>query len=299
MPKSVLLYIATALLLVQLFSLSNETVNLSLNIFSFAAILTIGVAHGSIDHVLFNNKRNISQSVFILIYLLTLLANVALWLLLPEFALLFFLVFSAYHFGQSQFVELKIPRKWLSKILYFSWGAAILSGLIYFNRQEINELFFDSISSSTTFQLLLAESGTLLILFSAIFLITSLVLRKLQYVSTQNLALEMVQIILILASFYLFPVIIGFSLYFIILHSFRVLLQEYDYLKESAKIKSILQFVKLLLPFTLLSSVGLGLMVMAVYFFKIQLNLPVQLLILTSAITLPHVLVMEYFYSSK
>lgn len=299
MPKSVFLYIAAALLLLQLFSLSNETVNLSLNIFSFAAILTIGVAHGSIDHVLFSIKRDISQPVFILIYLLTLLANVVLWLLLPEFALLFFLVFSAYHFGQSQFVELKIPRKRLSKVLYFSWGAAILSGLIYFNSQEINELFFESISSSNNFQLLLAESGTLLIVFTTIFLITSLIVRGLHFISAQNLALEMVQILLILASFYLFPVIIGFSLYFIILHSFRVLLQEYDYLNESAKIKSTLQFIKLLLPFTLLSSVGLGLIVMAVYFFEIQLNLPVQLLILTSAITLPHVLVMEYFYSSK
>ena len=111
MPKSVFIYIATALLILQLISLSNETVNLSLTIFSFAAILTIGVAHGSIDHLLFSIKKDISQPLFIVIYLLTLLANVAMWFILPEFALLFFLVFSAYHFGQSQFVDLKIPKQ--------------------------------------------------------------------------------------------------------------------------------------------------------------------------------------------
>lgn len=299
MPKSVFIFIAAALLLLQLFSLSNETVNLSLNIISFAAILTIGVAHGSIDHVLFNIKRKVSQPFFISIYLFTLLANIVLWLILPEIALFFFLIFSAYHFGQSQFIELSISRKWLSTILYFSWGAAILSGLIYFNQQEINELFFESISNSKSFRLLIEKSEILLILFSSVFFIESLILRKLQLITTQNLALEMIQFMLIIVTFYLFPVIIGFTLYFIILHSFRVLLQEYDYLKASFKIKSTFQFIKLLLPFTLLSAVGLGLISLVLFFFDIKINLPVQLLILTSAITLPHVLVMEFFYSSK
>lgn len=300
MPKSVFLFLAVTLILLQLFSLSIDSLRTSIDLLSLVAILTLGVAHGSIDHLLFGMKNNkTNKTHFIIIYLAVLAANFVLWYILSEIALFLFLAFSAYHFGQSQFIELNIKQKVLSKALYFSWGASILAGLIYFNSNEVNKLFYDPVSNSNVFESIINNIELYFTLFGIAALLISIYLLINKSISIQTFGLELLQYLIIISAFYLFPIVLGFSLYFIILHSFRVLLQEYDFLKKSYRIKNVFQFVKLLFPFTLISVIGLGLILSSVYFFDLKIALPYLLIALTSAVTIPHALVMEVFYYKK
>lgn len=297
MPKSVFLFLAISLVLLQLISLSDPTLDLALNVLSFTLILTLGIAHGSIDHLLFVDKRHSSKNQFILFYLLILSANFALWFILPKFALYLFLLVSAYHFGQSQLIEFNINQKVLSKAFYISWGSAIITALIAFNAEEINQLFMTHEGEQSFFPPILTDSPLICYSFSALFILmgTFLVFKK--TIELEQFLLELVQLTIILVSFYLFPVLIGFSLYFIILHSFRVLIQEYRFLKRSRKTRGLMQFTQLLLPFTLISIGGLALTLGIIHLFEINISLPFLLLALTSSVTLPHVFVMDIFYA--
>ena len=72
------------------------------NIISLAAIMFFGVPHGAIDHKIhlkFSKKSSVGK--FILIYVSVGLAFLLWWLLMPLKALLFFIILSAYHFGQE------------------------------------------------------------------------------------------------------------------------------------------------------------------------------------------------------
>jgi hypothetical protein len=103
----------------------------------------------------------------------------------------------------------------------------------------------------------------------------------------------------ILLAFYFFPVVIGFSLYFIILHSLKVLFQEFDFLKSEGTIKKISQFFTLLLPFTLVSIIGIALTLGAIDLFQLDVSVSIILIALVSSVTLPHSFVMEAFYRIK
>ena len=77
---------------------------------------------------------------------------------------------------------------------------------------------------------------------------------------------------LIHLSFYTLPVIIGFTLYFTTLHSTRVLVEEFDYLKERKKIFNFGQFFKLLFPYSFLSGIGGAFLLMASYWNWISIS---------------------------
>lgn len=299
MPKSVFIYICSCVLLLQLFSLSSEPVNQVINAIAITGILTIGIAHGSIDHVLFLKNRKLGILKFLLVYLAILLLNFVLWFIFPLTALLLFLIFSAYHFGQSQLVELKMRGQLLKKLSYIIWGTTVLSALLFFNEQEVSALFAQTSPELNSFGLILPYVKAVFygsLLAMGIIFIYQLLKGQL---SVNKVGLELIQLSLILISFYLFPVILGFSLYFIILHSFRVLVQEYQFLRRESKVNNKKEFTQLLMPFTLTSIFGLGLITFAVFYFNIPISFPYLLVALTSAVTIPHAMVMEVFYTAK
>ena len=76
-------------------------------------ILSIGISHGSLDHL--KGKRLLqvlgikSQFIFYFGYIFVALVTIFVWLLFPSFLLILFLVIAAYHFGKedSEFINKK------------------------------------------------------------------------------------------------------------------------------------------------------------------------------------------------
>ena len=77
------------------------------------------------------------------------------------------------------------------------------------------------------------------------------------------------------------------------------MMDEFDYLKQKRVNFILSDFLKLLVPYTLLSIVMIGATLWGVHLEIVAFSNPFLLLVLISAITLPHTFVMELFYRSK
>ena len=77
----------------------------SILIVSLLLILSIGISHGSLDHVKGKKLLKIlgikSSAIFYLGYIFVGLITIFIWFLFPKFLLLLFLIVAAYHFGKE------------------------------------------------------------------------------------------------------------------------------------------------------------------------------------------------------
>ena len=300
MTKVIFLFFASFFLLLAIFS-GNFQLSLEKQLFySLALIFIFGIPHGAIDHVIFLHRRAISKWKFYFSYLGGVLINILLWIYFPAIAFFLFLLLSAYHFGQSQLSHYAI-KGFTNKLLYFSWGLALLLGMLSLNQVEILKM----ITQMEDFeQLSIFLSGSLLAISFYFFLALTVLLLLRNWwqknLKTDQFFMELLVYALAFVSFFVFPLLIGFTLYFIVLHSIKVLGEEYDFVNRYLKNHiSIGRFVQLLLPFSMLSLGGLILIYFLTQSSFLQFPFGYVLLIMISSITMPHAFVMEYFYRFK
>ena len=265
-------------------------------IFAISLIFTVGIAHGSIDNYLLKKKYNFSNFKFYTLYLTPVFLYSVMWLIFPKVSFCVFLILSAYHFGESQFSDYKIQSK-LNFIFYFIWGSMLMSSLILFNNDELISL---SKTYNSSLFLFIYSSSLIKYLFY-ISSITSLIilvfLSTFRIITVQDFTTEFFHYFLILLTFHLFPIIISFTLYFIFIHSFRSLNHEYLYLKSQKIIFSLKDFLLILLPHTLIAQFFILFFFSLVAFNVINITFSIAALIIISAITIPHVVVMSTFYN--
>ncbi len=299
MKKVPFYFIACVLILLQLEQLNSQVLTSIQNAICIFLILTLGISHGAVDHLLYNAQEKVRLSKFVIFYLIAAFVNTMIWFVSLDLALLLFLCISAYHFGQSQFIEYSFRRNLYSNILYFSWGAWIIVGLVLFNQTEIEIAINQQFITMAILNHIMYYGLHYFIFFGLITVcLFTLKFARLQ-LSFHGLLLEIVQLALIFIAFSLFSTLLGFTLYFIILHSFRVLNQEFHYLWKTLNLKNLFQFIRLLMPFTMLALFGLVVILLTWMYFDLNISLPLLALILISNITLPHSYVMDGFYHSR
>lgn len=268
-------------------------------IWAVVFIALLGIPHGAIDHIIYLEGTQSNPLKFYSFYFGLMGVYTIAWIFLPTWSMAAFLALSAYHFGQSQFTEIiKIPER--KKIaLYISWGTSILAGLIFYNRSEIAELSAaipDLAAVNVAFENA-ALYGIMTIagaVVTAVILIDSFRKRE---ITAQRFAMELYTFAFIHFVFYALPLVVGFTLYFVILHSSKVLIEEFTYLRKMRVNFNVKKFVRLLLPYTLVSLVGGGFLMAISMSGAIDISAVLLSFILISVLTLPHSVVMENFYS--
>jgi len=264
----------------------------------FPLIVLLGIPHGAIDNVLYMREKKLSLVTFISVYLILVLGNALLWFIKPELAYLGFLFLSAYHFGQSQFSHYLNNKKIINKLTYLCWGISVLSGLIFFNLKEIEAIMSEHQDFITLKSIHDKETIRYLFILSTAFTlgILSFLTGTLQ-IKKATFFMEMLLLVSIFVSFTLLPLIIGFTFYFVILHSLKVLREEYAYLTFDDHSFGIRKFLNILAPFTLLSVFGIALLFVLIATKVLNFSYGYILLITISSITLPHAFVMNKFYN--
>ena len=298
MTRAIFVFISSCLLLTPVIYNAGEVSSSLQMIFCLPFLLVLGIPHGAIDNVLYMRNNNVSNARFILVYLIFVGCNVILWILIPGVAYVLFLLLSAYHFGQSQYTHYFARQNLPHQIFFLFWGIAILSGMIYFNIAEIQQIMqnydefavFSSFHQPSMMAYLFGGSLIATILSMIVFCVN-------KDLKLESLFMEILILGLILLCFYLMPLMIGFTLYFVILHSFKVLREEYSFLRSEKIVQSTTGFVKLVAPFTLFSIAGIALLFGLIYLEIWSLSYGYMLLIVISSITLPHVFVMNQFYN--
>ena len=296
MKAHIFAYIAVNFVLLHLVSLQNALLDQVIYVLCTLGILTLGIAHGAIDNILYGTKPGKSNMQFIGKYVIVIFLFAALWTLLPNLAFIIFLIASAYHFGQSQLTDYVQKSSVTSKLLFLSWGSIVILLLFHFNSHSFLGLQEGHSQVSATTNHLIQNSGYYLLGSGTLCATAFLYTIKKNQLNIQVLFKELYVLTLITFSMYLFPPFIAFSLFFVFIHSFRVVLQEFDYCQESLEIKSLGQFVKLFLPLTTVSVIGTIAVILLVYGLGKTEIIPYVLLILLSCLTIPHALVMDRFY---
>lgn len=242
----------------------------------FVGMLLIGIPHGALDYKLgvLSKNQNINLS-FVLKYLAIMAAVYAIWLLSPMISLLLFILYSAWHFGQTDIAEWKID----SPFIGFLWGLLFFTALLSSHVTELNQIL-QSLEIGV-----LSDSPVWKLLFLGAIVSALLISLRVRNISLTILTL------LLCVSYYM-PVVIAFSIYFVFHHSWM----GWTHLKVSLHQTNSSLFVSAL-PF----NAG-ALLLFAVLFMNVGESFTFNLamiFVFISCISFPHVFCMHFFYKNR
>jgi len=252
-------------------------------------MLSIGIPHGSVDHIIAfinpNARKFDSKLIFYVVYLSLIVFNIILWVLSPFLGLLVFLIISCYHFGETQVIGYN-PTD--NKILNFVIGANILLSLFLNNIVELQEILY--ILPQFASLDLSGFDSVFFLLISVAILMLSIVNFKIK----RKVPLY-AEITILYMVFFHTDLLTSFALYFGFCHSLPMLMLEF----KEFKTDSFMKFYIKTLPFTILSII-FGFLL---YQFNNDLltsdNLILFVFIIISSLTLPHVFIMKDFVKDK
>ncbi|MEL7003114.1 MAG: Brp/Blh family beta-carotene 15,15'-dioxygenase [Bacteroidota bacterium] len=289
-------FLTTLLLLVGVI-LWDGLLNYTPQIF-LVSIFLVGIPHGAVDHLIFFKKKKVpgrSLLKFYSQYIGLIFIVGIVWYFFPGFSFLTFLVISAYHFGQSQLYYFRV-KKWFGHVLYLVWGIFVLSSIILFNFAEC-QLIFESfewfnapkvLSPTVLMAFYLVSGATLCVGFIGAYLTHSITSREVFF--------ETLLVIILIVMSVKATAVFTFTVYFGLWHSFKSLILEYEEVKTI--IQTPLRFILALLPFTLMALIGLiGAYYLLTFNFT-DISPYMVFIVIISALTVPHLLVMDKLYGS-
>ena len=262
-------------------------------------ILTIGVSHGSLDHVkgkkLFNILNIKKISIFYFLYTLIAISVIIIWIIIPSVSLMIFLLVASFHFGKEDTQFLISENSYFNQLLFFLKGLLIILAPMFFHFNETitifkfllvdNEIFYSTLEFIEVNKIL--PIGIILSTLSCVYLF----LRKFE-IKKFVIFLDFFSILIL--NYYLSP-LVAFTIYFCFLHSIRhsiTLIYEID--KNDFK-NGLKVFSKKVLPLTILTAIfcliGLYLLNNNYDFNSSILKI---IFIGLASLTFPHIL-LEYF----
>ena len=262
------------------------------------AIVGLGIPHGALDHILFLQNHRMPTWLFYLQYLVVMCACMLIWVAFPVIALILFLIVSAIHFGQAQFSEMQLDSELLKTTLSTFWGISMIAAIFFYNYSDIILLLqgIDELQPMTT----ILSFKTCGLLTGLSLSVTSILLLTIAF-REQHWGAFFREIFLLLTihlAFYLLPYLIAFTLFFVIVHSVRVLGQEYRVMSALLGRQSTFAFVRKLLPNTVVS-IGFGLLFLLANSYVGWFSTSFVLIGLVAVATVPHAWVMDDFYKRR
>ncbi len=246
-------------------------------------LITVGIPHGAVDHLLASgNLHGKIKLNFIIKYLGAAFMYFILWLLFPNIALLFFLIYSIWHFGQADIKEWKIQNN--NGFKNWIWGGILLGIILYGHSVETNIILKNM--GVELFQINEKTGKNISISLTFLAFIWGFLERK----------LAMILSCVFLAISIQLPLITAFGLYFIGQHS----IHGWGHLKKGLNVNNTSLYLRAL-PFTL----GAFLLFFILYIFiekrfltEFQSQIITVFFIFTSCISFPHILTMNVFYKN-
>lgn len=262
----------------------------------FFLIFTFGMIHGSNDMLIVNKLTNLKKTSFIktlAIYLLIVSTAVLIFYWLPGVALILFVCFSAYHFGEQHWEEsLESITNTSKRLYFFAYGLFVLFMVFYFNEASV-KMIVNEISGMTLNQLytehVLITLGVFMLSFLAVML-------RQKEIKLNTVITELFTLLVLVIIFKSSSLIWGFTIYFIIWHSIPSLLEQIRFAYGSLDRKNIINYTKAALPYWLVSLVGMTLL----YFvFKDEKHFYSLFFAFIAAVTFPHSIVMLKMFTKK
>jgi len=257
-------------------------------------LVVAGITHGALDHELDPSARK-SKTQFYFFYLLGIAAFLSVWFWLPAFAILVFVLYSADHFGECQFIrslQLSGNLRWAINCARI-WGlfAATFATLIHWNEALpiLKVLLRDPVFGAGV-PTLLPHAAAILLLLGA--LAGAWCLDCYERASRDRPSIHFVGTLLLALSLFILPLIPGFLCFFSFWHS-------WDSIRQQRKVKrwTAVQYGQKSSLFSALAWFGLA-AVFAIGNLTGRMTefLPI-LFVALGALTLSHARTMKRFYN--
>lgn len=269
--------------------------------FFLVLVVVVGIPHGAVDHLvdeqcLKNRHQNFSTFRFLLKYLVQMLAYAGLWLIFPGFSLLLFLLFSVWHFGESDMQP--APRHPIWSVVKFALGSLVL----FFILLREPDLTGDLVYRITLSNPVAREVWTTAVIYQrpvilglGVLLLCSFLLAQ-HREPVKHSGRGWLQFVVVLVVVSVLPLLPAFAVYFAGWHSLNTFQHMNEFLAAEGSDQSLW---KKAMPFTLLAIVFLA--GVALFWWNVFSHLdPLPVLFIFFAIiTLPHLLIMHRMFRAK
>ena len=287
-------------LLVNLFSIIiDQSTNLNISpTICLILILTIGVSHGSLDHIKGKKLLNILNInniyIFYIAYVSIGVFLILIWLTFPGSTLLLFLLVASYHFGKED-TDFLINKDLKFKQLFFLLkGLLIVITPLNFHFTETINIFKTLFVESEKFYFILGfiENAKIIPLTFVLSVCASIYLFVKNF-KTTNILIFLDFFSILILNYYLTP-LVAFTFYFCFLHSIRHSFSLVVNLDQNSFKNGLFKFLKKALPLTILTII---LCLIALFYLRNTYDLDNSILkiifIGLASLTFPHIL-LEY-----
>jgi Brp/Blh family beta-carotene 15,15'-monooxygenase len=268
-------------------------------------ILLLGVPHGAADLLVAtqnanSSKKSFSKFRFFTIYLLRLFAFAAIFWFFPITGNLLFILFAAYHFGETDLYQFK-TNTLSGKAFVIFYGLLILSVILLHHFEELKPVFqlFSAGKENVVFITWLDVNRYNVISVSGILFFTAAFIYFLQNNKTDanDKGQFLIRFAVILFILFNLPLLLGFTFYFVVWHSVLSLNNITTYLRKNNSYtqNSINREIVL---YSVVAIIGIALFGLTGFMF-INSNAVVGYLFLGLAVlTAPHMQIMHDMYNS-
>ncbi|MFZ9505099.1 MAG: beta-carotene 15,15'-dioxygenase, Brp/Blh family [Cyclobacteriaceae bacterium] len=247
-------------------------------------LIVVGIPHGAIDDMLDSRGgvRKINLS-FISLYLLQSTVMLLIWLLHAPTALIIFLLYSAWHFGQADLVESGLEvSDGRGRFNVMLQGAGTLSVILLSHIPDLNKILLE-----LTITEISKEWGIVSLVVLALLFLNSLIL------GSRKLLLGCISLALTTQ----LPLLMAFGVFFIFQHSLR----GWRHIRNQFQKSNVDLFVSAL-PFSLGAWLMMGLLYWILMTYSptgTGFGLVGIFFVFLSALSFPHVVAMHGFYRKK
>jgi beta-carotene 15,15'-dioxygenase len=257
----------------------------SLTIICFFLITTVGVSHGSLDHIkgakllkIFKIKNKL---LFYLIYIFISLIIICAWVLLPFFTLTIFLVIASYHFGKEDSVFGKIERFKLIDLFLFLKGSLVILAPLYFHADETIQIF----------EILDVKFNQYNINLMVVLIFLSLISN---FFINKNIFFSLLDSLTIIILNINFDPLLAFTIYFCFLHSIRHSLSLIEEMNNKSFKKGSIIFLKKAIPLTAVTAFSFLVAVFLLNEYYLLSSAIIKVIFIgLASLTFPHIL-LEY-----
>lgn len=266
-------------------------------VIGFVVIFLFGILHGANDLALFQKisatKKSISLKKLTLYYIGIVIFGALLFYSIPIVALLLFIFFSSYHFGEQHWntIETKEKNSWIT-LFQTIYGLFIFSLLFSFHEIEVKKIIYQI--TTTSIEQLDFKWITICI---GLLMITSGI--KVNLVSMKFKSEVVVNIFYLIVFAIIFKtadLVWAFAIYFVIWHSLSSIEEQINYLYGSFTLKNFRSYFISAFPYWITSLFGIFILY---FIFKDKELFNALFFSFLAAITFPHTIIIIKMQNSK
>jgi beta-carotene 15,15'-dioxygenase len=266
-------------------------------------VFVVGVPHGALDFLVDEQNEEVvnkkfSIKKFVSIYLFRLVIFSLLWIL-PWFAFSLFIIFSIFHFGETDMSSIMKPNK-SSIALYLAYGTFMLSLLLLTHVEEIQQAIpiIGNYLNGSIFYNFIKDYALYIVLFFAFILLAVLYwqIKKGNIVAINAEKIFQFGVLIFIVS--ALPMLLAFTFYFALWHSILSVRNIFSYFKSFNNTQKFTLICNKSILFSLLALGSIVGLYFGLHYFMPDMNLLFALLIVLSVLTLPHLTVMHGMYKN-